>query len=69
LAALSFKQTISDAFDRRSDYNLLSSRFHECTKSRDNLTRIAIAFQEEMDWLIYTAYGLLPEDTQRPRLR
>jgi len=31
-------------------------------KERERLRREMIALQEEMDWLVYSAYGLLPQD-------
>ncbi len=40
----------------------LRERFQKAQETRERLRAEMIALQEEMDWLVYVAYGLLPED-------
>ncbi len=40
----------------------LKQAFERAVAQREKLRSVMIALQEEMDWLVYAAYGLLPED-------
>ena len=51
--------SISEAFDSAG---ALRNRFRAAQETRERLRGEMIALQEEMDWLVYAAYGLLPED-------
>jgi hypothetical protein len=42
--------------------DLLRDRFRKAWETRERLRGEMIALQEEMDWLVYAAYGRLPED-------
>lgn len=42
--------------------NALRRAYDKLQSMRDRLRAEMIALQEEMDWLVYAAYGLLPED-------
>ncbi|HEV2378927.1 MAG TPA: hypothetical protein VG206_03915 [Terriglobia bacterium] len=50
---------IAQHFDSRQEVFALKAKARE---ERERLRREMIALQEEMDWLLYAAYGLLPED-------
>ncbi|MGO9275425.1 MAG: DUF7008 domain-containing protein, partial [Terriglobia bacterium] len=50
---------IAQPFDSAQDLLALKAKAKE---ERERLRRGMIALQEEMDWLVYAAYGLLPED-------
>lgn len=50
---------LTQPFDTARDLLVLKAKAKE---ERDSLRREMIALQEEMDWLVYAAYGLLPQD-------
>lgn len=50
---------IAQPFDTAQELLALKSKAKE---ERERLRREMIALQEEMDWLVYAAYGLLPQD-------
>jgi hypothetical protein len=55
----SLHSELSPAFQSTNDVRIAFERIQSI---RDKLRSEMIAFQEEMDWLAYAAYGLLPED-------
>jgi hypothetical protein len=50
---------IAQPFDTAQELLALKAKAKE---ERERLRREMIALQEEMDWLVYAAYGLLPQD-------
>ena len=60
LAKQSYKRTIAEASGKSADAEGWNLLFHTRIKSRNALTSRAIALQEEMDWLVYASYNLLP---------
>jgi hypothetical protein len=60
LSEFTFRRFISTCLE--SSANLRDSLANQCTK-RDNLRNDMVRWQEELDWLCYELYGLLPDDS------
>jgi hypothetical protein len=60
LSEFTFKQFISTGLEH--SVNLRASLVNHCVK-RDSLRNQMVRWQEELDWLCYELYGLLPDDS------